>query len=41
MSVRDDVGLLCRYFLDGGVLDEPLVRQSLGFLYALAEQACG
>ena len=29
--LREDVGLLCRYFLDGGVLEEPLVRQSLGF----------
>ena len=38
--LREDVGLLCRYFLDGGVLEEPLVRQSLGFLNALAEQAC-
>ena len=40
--LSEDVEALCRFFLHAahGVLEEPVVRSSLGFLHALAEQAC-
>ena len=42
-SVVDaDIEALCRFFLRaaGGALEEVVVRSSVAFLHALAEQAC-